>query len=332
MKKIKLNYYLLFSLLVTGVVLTSCNTDDATGDSTLVVADNVSGIVVTDFDSSATINVNESDEEEFTYTVTLDQAQPVDIHVHVVQTAGDATADEDFEFESDLLIPAYTTSVTGSITILNDDTVEGMESFTLEIGDRTSNASVAVRSVSFTINNFESSDLDLYLTFGKEFLFGGENLEMCDIGYDMDYLVLDDTFSDIGNYTGATGACPTEHVVLSVDPSSDNYVADGTYYIIYSIYDDGGLDGLYHEVFDIPTSVEYLRSGLITEGSFDQEAAFVPTSISGNGDENLVCVVEVLNGVFTIKYSDETTVIASGRMAAPRISPSYLAHKQLTRN
>lgn len=325
MKKNKLNY-LLLSLLVTGAFFTSCNTDDATGDSTLIVADNVSGIVVTDFDSSATINVDELDEDVFTYTVTIDQAQPVDIHVHVVQTAGDATAGEDFEFDNDIVIPAYSTSATGSITILNDDTVEGMETFTLEIGDRTANASVAIKSVSFSINNYESSELDLYLTFGKDFYFQGEDVSMCDFGYDMDYLVYDSTFSDVGNYTAATGACPAEHMSISVDPANPNYLADGTYYVIGYIYDDAGLDVTYHDVFEIPTSVEYLRSGLITAGTFDQEEAFVPNSISGNNYESLVCIVEINNGIFTIKYSDDSQ-IASGRLASIRPSAAYLAHK-----
>lgn len=324
MKKNKLNI-LALTLLCGGFLFTSCSEDDATGASTLIVNQGVSGNVVTDFDSSITVDVNEFDEETFTYTVTIDQTQPVDIHVSVKQIAGDATEGDDYDFSHEVVIPAYSTTATGSITILNDDTVEGVETFTLQIGDvNTSNASIPYKTVSFSINNWLSNDLDLAFNFNQDFYYQGGTLSTCAIGYDMDYYVFDAMGIDTGIYDAAASGCP-ERLSLSLDPASPNYLVDGVYYIYYDIYDDGGLSSAYHDVFEIPTMVEYLRAGGITEDTFDQEAAFVPTSTSGSGFD-YVMTIEVAAGQFIIKNSTDD-VLASGRHANVRsnIEASILA-------
>ena len=299
---------LLFSMV-------SCDSDDATGNSTLIVTDGVAASFSPDFDNSATLVVNEEDEETFTYQIVLNKAQAVDVHIHVSQIAGDAVEDEDFKMDHTIVIPANTTVGTGSIKILNDIFVEGTEMFTIQVGDeKTSNASFTPVNVSFEINNYLGTELDLTFNFGKSFYYHGGSLSLCAIGYDMDYYVLDSGFGDTGIYDAATGACPAESLVLSVDPTHPNYLADGIYYIYYDIYDDGGLSGANHDDFEIPTTVDYNRAGGIDPAVFDQESSFIPDSTFGSGSD-YVLTIEVSNGTFSILNSlDE--VQASGRTAA----------------
>lgn len=303
------------SILALLFSLVSCDSqDDTTGNSTLIVADGVAATFAPDFDNSATIVVNEEDEETFTYQIVLNKAQAVDVHIHVSQIAGDAVEDEDFKMDHTIVIPANTTVGTGSIKILNDIYVEDTEMFTLQVGDiRTSNASFTPVNVSFEISNNLGTELDLAFNFGKDFYYQGGSLSLCGIGYDMDYYVLDSGYGDTGIYDAAASGCPAEHVTLSVDPSHPNYLADGIYYIYYDIYNDRGLSGAYHDVFDIPTTVEYNRVGGINPSVFNQEASFIPDSTFGSGSDYVV-TIEVLNGTFSILNSlDE--VQASGRVA-----------------
>ena len=171
MKNMKINLFAL-ALVIGGTFVTSCSEDDATGNSVLEVNSGVTGSVVTDFDSSAALTVNEVDEETFTYMVSISEAQPVDIHLTVSQISGSATPDEDFTFDSVVVIPAYATTASGSISILNDLTPESLESFTLQIGGvNTSNATIPVKTVTFNIVNELSNELKLDFHFNRTFRY-----------------------------------------------------------------------------------------------------------------------------------------------------------------
>ena len=305
MKNMKINLFAL-ALVIGGTFVTSCNEDDATGDSVLEVNSGVTGSVVTDFNSSAALTVNEVDEETFTYMVSISEAHPVDIHLTVSQISGSATPDEDFTFDSVVVIPAYATTASGSISILNDLTPESLESFTLQIGGvNTSNATIPVKTVTFNIVNELSNDLELAFNFNKPFSIAGSSYTLCGIGYDMDFYVFDADFNDTGIYDAATSSC-TESLTLS-----SGILPDGVYTIYYDIYDDGGISGVYHDPFDIPVTVDYLRGGGISEGTFTQEDSFIANSTDGSGFD-YVMTVELSAGVFTIKDSADTT-IASGK-------------------
>jgi len=306
MKKIT-KQFLFCALSLSALTFTSCNEDDNTGKSTLEIANGVVGTIDTPFGTDLT--VDEVDEDTFEYTITLDKPQSVNVDVRVVQVGGTADAD-DYELSNDIItIPAYATSATGSIKILNDDTVESTEDLTLQIGTvTTSNATIEPKTLHFTINNYLSNELELTLNFSKSFSIAGTGYTICGIGYDMDFYLLDDTLADTGNYDAATGACP-EHLVLDATT-----LADGVYHIYYDIYDDGGLSGVYHDPFTLPLTVDYMRSGGITAGTFAQESAYAPTSTDGTGS-GYVMTVEVAGGVFTLKNS-VPEVIASGRAAS----------------
>lgn len=149
MKKLKL----FSALLLSTLFLASCDNDDATGESTLEVAEGVTGTIslVSPLTSSQT--VREADEDTFDFTITLNKPQAIDIHISIVQIDGTADGD-DFEFDNDIVIPAYTLTGSGSISIHNDSLDEDDETVTLRIGNvNTSNATVASSIVTFVIND-----------------------------------------------------------------------------------------------------------------------------------------------------------------------------------
>ena len=153
MKKI-INKILVVLILAFATTFVSCEADDqATDKGTLNVA---TGIVATTTLTSplAVTNVTkEAEEKVYSFTVTLNKPQVVPVVVYVTQI--DGTADEnDFSFESQVTVPAYTTTAKGSVTILNDSKKEGDETFTLQIGDlQTANATATFNKISFVIKD-----------------------------------------------------------------------------------------------------------------------------------------------------------------------------------
>ena len=151
MKKI-LNIKFL-SVILLSAFLSSCdNKDDATGYSKLEVASDVVATVSLISPLTSSQTVRESDANIFTYKITLNKPQSVDIHISVSQSAGTATDEDDFKFDKEIIIPAYSTVGTGTISILNDDLQEGDETFTIKIGGvNTSNAVLGATLINFTI-------------------------------------------------------------------------------------------------------------------------------------------------------------------------------------
>lgn len=316
MKKIT-KQFLFCALSLSALTFVSCDDDDATGYSTLEVTEGVVGTttLTAPLMASQTVNepINAASETVYYYTITTNLPQSVDIHVGVKQIAGSATADEDYKFDNDIVIPAYATTATGSITILNDCLKEDTEDLTLQIGlANTSNATLAATTVSFVINNTLSDDLEFTFNFNQPFSISGTNYNLCaagssNYGYDMDFFVVNSADVVLPLYGAATGAC-AEHLV--VDTST---LPDGEYDIVYDIYDDGGLAGVYHDPFDIPVTVDYVRCGAIDSAVFEQESQFVANSTDGSGSDYVIGFT-ILNGVVTITNSADQ-VLASGRNA-----------------
>jgi hypothetical protein len=155
-------------LSLTALLFVGCDGEpDLTGQSTIEVSQNVTGSVTLIAPLAATQTVNEGNEGKYQYTLDISNPQPVDIYVKVKLKSGTATRGEDFDFDDQLLIKAYTTSVTGNITILTDTAFEPTENFTLEIGGdiNIANASVPATTISFTINNFVGNTLNISLAW-----------------------------------------------------------------------------------------------------------------------------------------------------------------------
>jgi hypothetical protein len=153
MKKI-FNTKFSLALAFASLLLTSCDDKgDATGYSTLIVAEGVVGTINLDAPLAATQTVREGDQGVYTYNITLNKPQSVDIHIKISQIDGNAD-DNDFEFTREIVIPAYSTVGVGEIKIFYDAEDEDTETFKLRIGDvNTSNALVTSQELSFEILN-----------------------------------------------------------------------------------------------------------------------------------------------------------------------------------
>lgn len=163
MKKIS-KQYIVSALSLATLLFVGCTTEPAlTGQSTVEVAQNVTGSVVLVAPLKATQTVNEGSAGKYQYTVKITNPQPVDIHLHVKKKSGTATKGSDFDYDENLVIKAYTTSVTGNINIIKDEVYEPTENFTLEIGGdvNISNAMIPASTISFTIQNFVGSTLKI---------------------------------------------------------------------------------------------------------------------------------------------------------------------------
>lgn len=313
----KISKQILFSSFVfTSLSFFSCdNKDNATGSSTLEVAKDVVAVIEIPFASIT--STNEVDESKFTYTVTLNKTQGVDTHIYVSQIGGSADSD-DFTFDNDIVIPANTLTGSGNIKIKNDVTVESVEDFTLQIGDNTTaNANVTSKTVKMSINNYLSNELELVFNYDKTFSITGNELSLCGIKYDMDFIVLNSANVDMGLYGAATGNCP-EKLKLNITS-----LPNDTYTIIYDLFGTGDIDGVpattdglntvFHDPFSIPLVVDYIRAGGITAGKYTPDSANVPISTDASGSK-AVLKIKVLDGVFTILDYDGFT-LASGRQA-----------------
>jgi hypothetical protein len=337
MKKIT-NKFLFASVSILALSFTSCSKDDATGQSTIEVVKGITGSVALKSGLLNEQTVNEprnfrdtdlNEKLEYSFVVSIDKPQSVDIHVAVAQIAGSAEEGSDFVFDKDLVIPAYETSVEGTITILSDPTVEGDEDLKLQIGTAsTSNATLAPTTVAFTIKNYLSPDLEFVFDYEQKLnLFGdfsaGYTLytQFTTDLFNMDYYVYDASFNDTGLYEAQSLPRGSEKLIISDDSASASYLPDGTYYIIYYIYKNNFGTNLNFGSTEVPTKINYLRRGGIKSGTyepstFDYDNGLVPTTLSPEGDSNAILSFTKLNGVYTILSIDPIAdPVASGKLA-----------------
>jgi hypothetical protein len=214
-------------------MFTSCSDDDVTGLSTI----DYSPVTVTLTSSENNITIDETTIGEngyvITVTATIDNPLPIDIIVPLTQTGGTATA-EDFSFGS-IRIPSSLTSASTEVIINQTGNLEGNETLSIGAVDNSmiTNASVNPFSLDVNIEN-DYVDYTFTLNFdwsGYVFPEEDENnsdLPFCDM--DLDFLLIDASFSDTGNYAAATASCPEELVL------DGRTVADGVYYIYAELY------------------------------------------------------------------------------------------------
>lgn len=152
MKKI-INKISICIVLAFGLAFISCDKDDATGKGTLDVATEVVGSINLTAPLTPSQTVKEAEEAVFSYTIKLNKPQSVPVKIYISQVGGTA-GEDDFGFDNEITFPAYTTSATGTISILNDNLKEGDENIVLQIGDiKTANASLSPFKISFIIKD-----------------------------------------------------------------------------------------------------------------------------------------------------------------------------------
>ena len=253
----KNNIYKIALVLSAFLLTIACNTDDATGYSTLDIPSPDLNVAL-DFPASQSFVETDG---TYGFTVTLSEAQVVNVVVYL-SASGTATEHEDFDYPHSLVIPAGSTSVSDAITIYRDTDLEDTEQLTIKIGTGfESNVNTNSQTVSFTLQDyvFCSWILETSDTYGDG--WNGGYVEVVSEGVTTQYAEDDDvptTFdiviTDGADYSftyvsgGGTGAGPGWE--------SENYfkltAPDGT------VWEEGTMD-----YSGIPTP------GLITSGTND---------------------------------------------------------------
>lgn len=320
----------LFSLFIIAAGFTSCdNGDDVDG----IVQVNKPTMTI---DFPTAITVTEGTEIPITVTLSAPVGHEFPLYVvldQVNSTANDGDSDVDAStvnttFQKVITIPPFVTTFSDVITINEDDLAEGSEILKLNVGDTRTSAVIFQPVVStITITNVVSDELVLDFHFDKTFTGdGGYSNSLCNIAsgtvkYDVDYLLWDDAFADTGNTDAQTAAC-VESMTIKL---SDH--ADGLYHVIAALYTNASLDEAIQSFpyvnagnFDIPMTVDYLRSGSINKGTFAQEAInwFTASTPEGTLTQVVDVKISTVAGVrkFTIQSTDPTNpvIAATGRM------------------
>jgi hypothetical protein len=157
MKNITNNIVYICFLYFSFIIVISCDEKGNTNDSNLEVQSDVLASIKLELPLLSNQIVKEGEEGLYKYTISLNKSQVVPITIYVKQIGGEAS-EEDFEFDKEIKIPAYTTTASGTIKILSDDLKEKDENIVLQIGDeKTANSSFSPVKISFIISDCFSS-------------------------------------------------------------------------------------------------------------------------------------------------------------------------------
>lgn len=286
------------------------------------------------------VTANEGDLIPFTLTLSSPIGKDFDVYVVMNQqksTAGnlDSTVESatvNTTYQQKFTIPAFSTTFSDVIEIYNDDLKEGDENLVINFGDtRTTAVSFAPVESTITIKSLVKDELTLDFHFDKTFYgANGYSNTLCNLAssitaapnnkYDVDFIVYDNTFTDMGILDAQTGSC-TESLTMKLAD-----YPDGLYHITAFLWTNADLDFAMLSFplvgsaqFDIPITVDYLRSGSIDKGTYTQEAVNYFNSNTAAGTENQV--VDVListvgsERIFTIQDT-AGNISASGKAAS----------------
>lgn len=319
MKKNKRYLSSAFALLFSGLVFVSCNDNDPD------FVYNEKPAITTDMEA---YTVNEG--REVTVVLNTSKVSNVPMEVKLEVVGGTAVLGEDYELpglevgpadglgNDGFLVtfPANTSSYTFKIPTIINDVVDADKTILLKLtGAHNMNGTID-RTISVTIKNV-GNVLDLTLGWDKTFTYGANQFNLCGVGYDVDFVVLDANGDQVAD--AQTADCP-ETLQLS-----QATLADGTYDVYAYLYDDAGLPGAPGLTpFNIPLNVDYIRLGSasLNDGGSFSVPAFTSASNGdsgapngGNNDGTLVHVfsVKLENDIFTILNG--TTVVAQGKQA-----------------
>jgi hypothetical protein len=273
MKKLYSKYISILAL----AAFAACSDDDKTGESILTPTAPTVNITI----EHPEVTLLEKD-STFEFTVTLTTPQIVDVAVYVNVTGGDATEGSDFTYTSLLKIPANRTSAKGQVKILADDLPEDTETLTITVGDdRTENASITPRTISFTIQNVSSGDLPLALSWAGV-LFDGSGAEIAptDIANLVFYITDPNGDTEVVN-----SATAFEEALLTED------LVDGEYLLQVGIA--GAIDpGQLGDLPKLDLVLDYSQLGVQNPGTLEFPAAFDPSFVCANNIYTLAKVVK----------------------------------------
>ena len=315
-------------ILALALITTSCNLgeqEDFDGLSTISASSPDITISADDFDN---IDGVEADGTYF-YTLTLSEAQIADIKIQVFQSGGTATEGSDFTLgEHELIIPAFATSATGSITIIADTDPEDQETLSITIGDHTTaNTSFQPTTYNFVLDNLVGETLDMNFDFDVDLIYAGDAYSSCTYGVDLDVFVSDAAGFDIndpwatwnGTDYAATGDCPE---VLSMDKA---VWGDGEYILWHELWDNVNA-GLWEDQ-PVPITTTFVRSGLykqtiVQDGAQAMNSNDLGEAQGGTNTHGYIAKVTIAGDVYTVTAENGDEIVSGklvdGKMKTPR--------------
>jgi len=275
------------------LVFSACNKDDYTGYSKLTPTDPTITVAFGDVTSIPDAgNYTGETDSTITVNVSMDVAQIVDVAVFISVIDGNATEGEDFSLSAnEIFIKAGETSTSFDITVIKDDLVESIETFTVQVGDqRTANANIVPVAAKFTIPNYTSDDIIFSLEWSTESVRydeDGEELSATDIA-DMEYYLLDAGMTML--YAGSDGGGFEEFIAEAALIPDGDYVLYTEFYWAWDFGDTGGVD--------LDFVVGYNQPG-IQNGTFEFKAALNSDDYFGGGYA-VFCSVTKAGNIWTV--------------------------------
>lgn len=268
-----------------GILLTSCDNEDYTGNSVLDYTD--TSISVSSSATSYTFNealIDPDDASTYTVEITATIATPqyVNAIISFSQIAGNAN--EDDYSVGEIVIPAGSTSGSAKIEINYTGDIEGSESFTLSAAaDGNFNLSNAY-NVTVNIQDKVNDELSVTTTWcGESKPYNKVTVDFG--GIDIDVKLYSDAGVFIGYY-GAGATC-TETGTLTG-------LADGDYFLVFDLFANP-FSGI-GSTETVPVTFTYSQDYFGTEGSF----TYTGITLADSPDEYLAATISVSGYNYTI--------------------------------
>lgn len=286
----------------------SCSEDDNTGDSTFQVT-NPTLTVSLDFANSQTLI-----EEDITYgfTVSISEPQVVNVAVNLSQTGGNASRGDDFDFPSQVVIPAGATSASDVITIISDNLVEDIEDVTITIatGAEANVQAINSETVTFNLINLVEGDLLTGLSWditGFEFPDGSPFDPT--VLADLRLLITDVPYTTI--LGGANGGSFEAYTLTSASPDGDYYVV-ADWFSAFDLGDQGFFDVDLTATFDqvgVINGLSYTFPAALNSGNSCSDIYFVLAQITKTGDSYEIVSVGENSPVTAAPFIGTATVV-----------------------
>ena len=305
-------------IIALAIITTSCSLgdqEDLTGVAT-IKATSPDIIIDGNWEEGSGIEADKT----INFTLKLSEPQIADIHVPVFASGGTATEGEDYLINTPtVIIPAYSTSASGSISIIADADPEDQETFSITVGDHTvANTVFTPKTYDFVLDNYVSESIEITFDFNVDLIYDGDAYSSCDYGVDLDVYVSDAAGFDINdpwatfNSTGyaATGDCPE---VLVMDKAD---WGDGEYILWHELWANTNA-GLWEDKL-VPITSTFVRAGsftstIVQDNSQAMNSNDLGEDVGGTITHGYIAKVTIAGDIYTIT-AENGDEIGSGKM------------------
>ena len=312
-------------IIALAIVTTSCNLGDQEDFTDASTLKTTSPDILIDGNWEEGSGIEQ--DKTINFTLILTEPQIVDIHVPVFASGGTATEGEDYLINTPtVIIPAYSLSASGSISIIADAEPEDQETFSITVGDNTvANTLFQPKTYDFVLDNYVSESIEITFDFAVDLIYNGDAYNSCDYGVDLDVFVSDAAGFDINdpwatfNGTGyaATGDCPE---VLVMDKAD---WGDGEYILWHELWDNVNA-GLWEDQ-PVPITSTFVRAGSFTSTIVQDNSQAINSNDlgeaqGGTNTHGYIAKVTIAGDTYTIT-AENGDEIGSGKMTDSKRTP-----------